>query len=39
MIIITQTGGYGGAWSMADCLKKAVLAYMKAETAVTLSYV
>ncbi len=35
--IITQAGGYGGAWSMADCLKKAVIAYMKAETAVTLS--
>jgi len=30
--LIAQAGGYGGAWNMSDCLKKAVLAYMKVDT-------
>lgn len=30
--VITQAGGYGGNWNVSDCLKKAVLAYMKADT-------
>jgi len=35
--VISQAGGHGGLWSMTDCLKKAVLAYMKAENTFTLS--
>jgi Reverse transcriptase (RNA-dependent DNA polymerase) len=30
--VIAQSGGYGGSWTVSDCLKKAVLAYMKVPT-------
>ena len=32
--VVTQAGGAGGTWSVSDCLRKAVVAFMKAgETA------
>jgi hypothetical protein len=29
--IIAQAGGHGGSWTINDCLKKAVLSYLKAD--------